>query len=104
MLFEIGDPGDYMYIIRQGSISIRVHGDEVAALGEQACLGEMALIDGLPRSASAVVLSEANLMRIASHDFRKLLENKPEISLALMKTIAIRLREADAHQEKGTEA
>ena len=97
VLFEFGEPGDYMYLIRQGSISIRIHGDEVAVLGEQECLGEMALSDGLPRSASAVILSEATLMRISSIDFRKLLETKPEISMALMRTIANHLREADAH-------
>ena len=55
----------------------------------------MALIDGQPRSASAVLLEDANLLRISKEDFEMLLSSEPDIALSLMRTLAARLREAE---------
>ena len=91
-LFRQGDPGDFMYLIREGEISVQVNDREVAVLGAGNCLGDMALIDGLPRSASAVVRRDARLMRISSYDFENLLLLHPDISLALMRILSARIR------------
>ena len=96
ILFHQGDPGDFMYLIREGKLSIEVEGRQVALAGPPQCVGDMALIDGLPRSADVVVRENARLVRISSQNFRKLLVVRPEISLALMRTIAARLREAES--------
>jgi CRP-like cAMP-binding protein len=52
------------------------------------------LISGLPRSASAIALAEGRLLRIGSDDFMNLLASEPEIALALLRTLAQRLRDA----------
>jgi CRP-like cAMP-binding protein len=53
----------------------------------------MALISGLPRSASALALSEGRLLRIGSDDFMSLLGRETDIALGLLKTLAQRLRQ-----------
>jgi CRP-like cAMP-binding protein/HEAT repeat protein len=101
-LFEEGDEGESLYLVCSGRIGIRVGERQVAELGRNACLGEMALISGLPRSASAEALSEGRLLRIGSEDFSSLLVNEPEIALALLQTLAHRLRSASrARREDG---
>jgi CRP/FNR family transcriptional regulator len=93
-LFEEGDVGESLYLVSAGKIVIVVDEQEVAILERNACLGEMALISGLPRSATARALGEARLLRIGSDDFDNLLSSEPEIPHALLKTLAKRLRAA----------
>jgi CRP-like cAMP-binding protein len=99
-LFEEGDPGESLYLVSEGKISVIVEEREVAVLDRNACLGEMALISGLPRSATARALGEARLLRIDSDDFDNLLSNEPEIPYALLKTLAQRLRAALRQQAR----
>jgi CRP-like cAMP-binding protein/HEAT repeat protein len=100
-LFEQGDLGESLYLVCAGSIAIEVDGRQLAVLERNACLGEMALISGLPRSATATALSEGRLLRIGSDDFASLLSTEPEISLALLKTLSRRLRNALARRDAG---
>jgi CRP-like cAMP-binding protein/ATP/ADP translocase/HEAT repeat protein len=93
-LFEEGDVGESLYLVCSGRIEICVNERRVAVLGRNACVGEMALISGLPRSASAFALEEGRLLRIGSDDFVNLLSVKPEIALALLRTLARRLRDS----------
>ena len=79
-LFEQGDPGDALYIVRSGMISIRIDGREVNRCGAGEALGEIALIDGLPRSASCIVVEDATLLRIGADDFGLLLAIQPDTS------------------------
>ena len=85
-----------LYLICSGKIAILVDDAEVARLGKNACLGEMSLVSGLPRSAAAEALEEGRLLRIGSDDFMSLMSTEPEIALALLKTLAQRLRTASA--------
>lgn len=94
-LFSEGDVGDSMYLIRSGKVSVQVKGREVNVLGKHDCIGEMAVIDGLHRSASVVIVENTTFMRIWGSDFKNLMAFQPEVSLALMRTIAFRLREAE---------
>jgi CRP-like cAMP-binding protein len=93
-LFEQGDEGESLYLVCSGRIAISVDDRQVAALGRNACLGEMALVSGLPRSATARALEEGRLLRIGSDDFTNLLATEPEITLALLRTLSERLRAA----------
>lgn len=92
-LFEEGDIGESLYLVCSGRLEITVRGRPVAVLERNACVGEMALISGLSRSATAVALEEGKLLRVGSDDFMNLLSTKPEIALALLRTLARRLRE-----------
>ncbi len=91
-LFQQGDEGDSLYLVCSGTIDIIVDGNKVASLTKNACLGEMALVGGQPRSAAAVVAEDATLLRLWSEDFDQLLATEPEVPLALLKTLSARLR------------
>jgi len=93
-LFEEGDVGESLYLVCSGAIAISSGPRQLAVLERNACLGEMALISGLPRSATATALSDGRLLRIGSDDFSSLLASEPEIALALLRTLAGRLRAA----------
>ena len=77
-----------------GRIAIEVGGREVNRLDRGACLGEMALITGRPRSATVRALDDGKLLRVGSDDFERLLESRPEIAVGLLRTFGQRLRRA----------
>jgi len=93
-LFKQGDTGDSLFLIQEGQVRIVIGGAEAARLGPRDCIGEMALLDGEPRSATAVVTQDARLLRIDADDFYNLLAAQPAISTALLRTLARRLRQA----------
>ncbi len=74
-----GDAGDWFYVIVEGRCAIEYQGSHprplrLAEFGPGDCFGEEALIAGLPRNASALMLSDGRLMRLARRDFVELLE------------------------------
>jgi CRP/FNR family cyclic AMP-dependent transcriptional regulator len=92
-LFKENESGESLYLICTGRISIQHDGREVAQLGPGECIGELALLDQLPRSATAMILEESRLLRINTQDFEDILINYPEIAKSLLKILARRLRE-----------
>jgi CRP/FNR family transcriptional regulator len=95
-LFNQGDTGDALYLIRKGMISIRVNGAEVGVLGRYDCLGELAVIEEAPRSGAAVAVTNVSATIISSENFNLVQTLHPSISLTLMRTISNRLREREA--------
>ena len=96
-IFEKNDKGDYMYFIMQGSIGIAIDsndydGNYVTTLGEGECFGEMNLLDDLPRSASAVVLTDARVLKLGKEKLRGLIISYPELALGMLKALSLRLR------------
>ena len=100
-VFEIGEHGDCMYIIQAGKIGISLGsatkdtGSYIAQLIEGDCFGEMNLLDDLPRSASAHVIEDATLLVLEKSRLRGLIINYPELSLGMLKSLSLRLREAN---------
>lgn len=103
VLFEEGQPGHDMYIVVAGEIEIcrRVAGAErvLAVLGEGEFFGEMAILSGRPRSATAVARSAARLLVIDGTTFEAMLRARPEIALRLIKALAARLEATNQHVE-----
>lgn len=95
-LFSQGEAGDALYLICEGLIRVTVGNREIAQLGPRECIGEMALLDGQPRSATATIMENTRLLRISSNDFSDLLASQPRITKALLQTLARRLRETMA--------
>ncbi len=91
-VFQQGDLGDALYVIQSGVVAVEVNGREVARLGPSDYLGEMALIDELPRSAACVIVEDAVLLRISRDEFNVLLHAKPNLALSMMKMLAKRRR------------
>lgn len=99
VLFQEGDRGETMYLIRAGRVSISktIADSEItlAVLGPGEFFGEMALLEGLPRSAGATVVEDASLIEIEGPAFEMLVRKKTEIAVRLMRRLSARLREAD---------
>jgi CRP-like cAMP-binding protein len=94
------DLGETAYIIETGQVDINkevggrlVH---LARLGPGATIGEMSMIDDLPRSASAVAVEATELREIHQDGFYEALQTDPELTLLLLKALFERLREANA--------
>ncbi len=98
-LFHEGEAGAEMYVIQSGVIEIvkRVGIEEhrLALLEHGEFLGEMAILNGKPRSATARVLETARCLVLDGHTLETLLSKSPEIALRLMKKLAARLDAAD---------
>ncbi|HOG17832.1 MAG: cAMP receptor protein [Syntrophaceae bacterium PtaU1.Bin231] len=99
-LFRKGDEGTALYIILQGSIKISISGkagEEVALaiLGRGDFFGEMALLDGLPRSADAVALEDSHLYVLNRRDFLSFLIQNEAAVQAILFALSLRLRRTD---------
>src|SRR5262249_39245492 len=100
VLFAVGDAGDGCYRLDQGLLKVVVsspRGEEriVAILGPGAVVGELAMIDRLPRSASVVALRDSVLRFTTREVFEKSVKKHPEAYQALLEILASRLRQAD---------
>jgi CRP/FNR family cyclic AMP-dependent transcriptional regulator len=95
-----GDPNDSLYIVLSGRLKVLMSdsdGKEVilSILGPGEFFGEMGLIDDSPRSASVTAIEPCELLSIAKRDFKKCLSENFEMSMAVMRGLVRRLREAD---------
>jgi CRP-like cAMP-binding protein len=104
VLFREGTPADALYLVLRGEVRIAKAvpgtGEEVlAVLPAGSTCGEMALIDGYPHSATAVVGQRATLLVIARAAFARFLEERPELGVkvlwALCRSLSGRLRETN---------
>ncbi len=87
-----GRPGDAFYVILDGQVSVGVPGRRGTRLGRGDYFGEMALLDGAPRSATVTALSEVQVLEIGRAVFARMLKQEPQLSVALLKTLAGRVR------------
>jgi CRP/FNR family cyclic AMP-dependent transcriptional regulator len=99
-VFHEGDDSDACYIVKEGSFRVtREHSDgraiTLATLGTGEIFGELAMLDGDKRSASAEALTEGELLALPANDVRALLARHPEISLKLVAGLVRRLRAAN---------
>jgi CRP/FNR family cyclic AMP-dependent transcriptional regulator len=100
VLFAAGDVGDGCYRLDKGLLKVTVTsttGEEriVAILGPGAIVGELAMIDRMPRSASVVALRDSVLRFISREAYEKRVLAYPETKQALLEILAFRLRQAD---------
>lgn len=100
MIILAEDVGDTLFIIRKGQIKISVfHADgrEVifSLLGPGKVFGELALLDGKPRSANAMALKDSELLTIRRSDFLQLIYENPQVATSLLAELASRLRRTD---------
>jgi CRP/FNR family cyclic AMP-dependent transcriptional regulator len=102
VLFHEGDPGDSLFIVASGAVKVVVpseEGDEaiLATLRRGDFLGELALLDGAPRSASAIALEATETMALPRDRFKALVASEPVIRDALLSSLAGELRRLTAH-------
>jgi uncharacterized membrane protein len=101
MIFNQGDTGSSMYIVAVGHVNIHLPGEasrrvslKDIARGEY--FGELALFDDKPRSASALATTDATLLELSREMLSDYLERRPRAAMAILRTMAERLRETNA--------
>ncbi len=91
-IFEEGSKGDTMFVIRSGEVVIERGGKVMETVPPGGIFGEMALIDGAPRSATARAKTECEVAPITEKSFLFLVHETPFFAIAVMRTLADRLR------------
>ena len=92
VVFEEGQAADRMYIVRSGEVELRRNGESIEVLGPGAIVGEMALIDPAPRSATVVAKGETQLVAVDEETFRQLVQKVPGFALEVLRLVVRRLR------------
>lgn len=105
VIFHIGDPGDALFVIVSGEVKISLPsetGDEaiLATLRPGDVFGELALLDGAPRSASASALVPTETVILPREKFRELIATEAGVRDALLASIAGELRRLTTHVEE----
>jgi CRP/FNR family cyclic AMP-dependent transcriptional regulator len=100
LLFRKGEPGNAIYIVASGEVEIFVEDTtggrivfETAKTGD--FFGELSLLDGDPRSASAKAISDAKTLKVDRGDLQLLFSRHPAAAMDILAAIGRRLREAD---------
>ena len=96
VIFSAGDPAELMYVIKRGEIEIEKNGRVVETLGEDGFFGELAIVDGSPRSATARAKTESELVPITEKQFLFMVAETPFFSLVVLRKLAERLRRGDS--------
>jgi CRP/FNR family transcriptional regulator, cyclic AMP receptor protein len=91
-IFEEGQHGDVMYVVKEGDVEILVGGKPVNLVCKGDILGEMALINTKVRSATAIAKTDCKLVAIDEQQFKYLVQEHPFFALDVMSVLANRLR------------
>lgn len=105
VIFHLGDPGDALFVIVSGDVKISLPsetGDEaiLATLRPGEVFGELALLDGAPRSATATAISPTETVVLPRERFRELIATEAGVRDALLASIAGELRRLTTHVEE----
>lgn len=92
LIYNEGDPGHTMYVIKEGLVEIRFHGNPVATLEPGDIFGEMALIEGHIRIASAASITDTVLIPIDQRRFHFMVTQTPRFATDVMSVMAERIK------------
>ena len=95
-IFRKGEAAKVMYLIIEGAVDLMLDDTVIETAEEGSFIGEMALIEEEPRSASARARSDCRVFPIDEARFQLLVKETPFFALQMMKTLARRLRRMDA--------
>lgn len=87
-----GELGDSMYLIVAGRVQVYKGDKLIVELAERECVGEMAILDSEPRSATVKALTSVQALKIEREDFYDLINEKMEIAQGIIKVLTRRLR------------
>ncbi|HET8910962.1 MAG TPA: cyclic nucleotide-binding domain-containing protein [Ktedonobacteraceae bacterium] len=104
-LFQQGDTGAGLYVIISGKVRV-VQGNnpdraevELGTAGAGDVLGEMALLDDMPRSASVIAVEDVTALLLPVWEFRSAVQSNPDIALKLLSVLSRRLREVEKRSQ-----
>lgn len=93
VLMEQGDVGQEAFVVCKGQAGVYVNGTRVATIGAGSAVGEMALLDRRPRSATVKALTDLELLSFKSSEFQELLESMPKAATRVIAQLNNKLRE-----------
>ena len=100
-LVEQGETGAGFYLIISGKAEVIANGEKLANFGEGDFFGELAVIDGAPRTADVVATEETTCIVVSQWAMRGIISSHPEIALSMLEELAKRLRETDKARTSG---
>jgi CRP-like cAMP-binding protein len=92
VIFREGDEANELFVIKSGQVRIQIDNRTVTELAADNIFGEMALIDSEPRSATAVAVTDVELVPVSEKQFLFLVSQTPYFALKVMRVLAQRLR------------
>jgi CRP/FNR family cyclic AMP-dependent transcriptional regulator len=95
VIFSAGESGREMFIVRTGSVELRIGDAVVETVGPGGIFGELAFVDEAPRSATAIAGPDCTLVLVEQRSFADLLRRVPALGIEIMKVMARRLRKAN---------
>ncbi len=100
IIFREGEPGQHMFVILDGQVEIRKRTGEkttrtMITLKKGDIFGEMAVVEGKGRSATAIAATDCRLLRLDQDAFYDLVQKNPDFAVKMIKTLSSRLRSAD---------
>jgi CRP-like cAMP-binding protein len=104
VVFEEGDDGEELFIIRSGKVAIKKrvpHGEVTLAVLEKGdFFGEMAMLEHIPRTAGAEMVEDGGLVVIDSGTFGDMIKANPEVAVRMLRKYSLRLRETTKQIEE----
>jgi CRP-like cAMP-binding protein len=95
IVFRKGDPGEVMYLVTKGEVEIMISDKVVEKVVAGGVIGEMAILDRGPRSATVTAKTDCLLLAIDRERFENQVRKSPQFSIQVMRVIAERLRRLD---------
>lgn len=94
-IFTEGESGSEMFLVKSGAVDIRRGNRTLETVEAGGIFGEMALIDGSPRSADAIAHTDAEIFPVSTRQFEFLVSEAPYFATSVMSVMAQRLRRAN---------
>jgi CRP-like cAMP-binding protein len=97
VIFKEGDPGELMYAVLDGTVDIVRNGDVIEQVGEGGIFGELALVEGTTRGATATAETTVTVALVDKGEFMFLVQEHPTFALQVMSVMANRIANANQH-------
>jgi CRP-like cAMP-binding protein len=101
VLFEKGEPARLMYVVKSGSLQVLDGNHVYETVSAGGIVGEMALVDGSPRSATVRAIEPSTVIPVDERQFLFMVQQTPFFSLRVMRVLTARLRAADERAKQG---
>ena len=92
IIFRLGEEAHELFVIKSGQVRIQLGNRTLTELGPDSIFGEMALIDNEPRSATAIAITDVELVPVTERQFLFMVSQTPYFALKVMRVLAERLR------------
>ena len=91
-IYQVGQPSDALFLVLEGNVRLHLDEEEITTAGPKEAFGTWALFDEEPRVTTATAAEDSRLLRIDREEFLDLLSDHTEITQAVLKNIAARMR------------